>query len=261
MQRSPRDLIETLRFRSHSGRIIRRHRALRRIDFVVSSWLHPVLLPPIAVVSLWVVLDPVLSAWREFLRRGLAALGLPDGVAVEPVPIAGFLHADIPYPLLETGPPEPERWAVHFAVTLAAMLGAYLFLRRHLPLAYLVWALAIVHLTALAWFHYLPAEFSHDIASHVRSGLTMNVALVFIVPWILAVALYPFDISLLHKIAGTVLICGALLVFAPMQYLLHAWLLHHESLLVMPVLFMFCGLLADVVMFIALYAWAMSWED
>lgn len=49
-------------------------------------------------------------------------------------------------------------------------------------------------------------------------------------------------------------------ILIPMQYVAHAYLIHTFSLLYMPVLFLMFGLMIDVFVFIAFYAWGMSWE-
>ena len=46
----------------------------------------------------------------------------------------------------------------------------------------------------------------------------------------------------------------------PSRYVLHAYLLHHFSLLLMPVLFTFFGLVIEVLLRIAPYGWAVSWN-
>jgi len=44
----------------------------------------------------------------------------------------------------------------------------------------------------------------------------------------------------------------------PHQWLLHAWLLEHLSILFMPVLFLCMGTLLDLWIFVAIYAWLAS---
>ena len=45
-----------------------------------------------------------------------------------------------------------------------------------------------------------------------------------------------------------------------MQYILHAYALHHLTLLFLPLLYLVFGTFLDVMMFIALYSWGMSWR-
>ena len=60
--------------------------------------------------------------------------------------------------------------------------------------------------------------------------------------------------------ALTLLVMLHLAVLLPFQYVLHAYLLHHFSLLLMPVLFTFFGPVIEVLICIALYGWGVSWK-
>ena len=46
----------------------------------------------------------------------------------------------------------------------------------------------------------------------------------------------------------------------PMQYLMHGLIFHHFSLLFLPLLYLVFGIFIDVMMFVALYSWGMSWD-
>jgi hypothetical protein len=54
---------------------------------------------------------------------------------------------------------------------------------------------------------------------------------------------------------------GHIAVLIPLQVMVHAFLIHHLSLLVMPALFLLWGILPLLFVFVALYGWAMSWPD
>jgi hypothetical protein len=52
-----------------------------------------------------------------------------------------------------------------------------------------------------------------------------------------------------------------LIALIPMQFAAHAFVLHHTSLLFLPVLFFSFGLPLDVMTFIAMYSWGASWKN
>jgi hypothetical protein len=87
----------------------------------------------------------------------------------------------------------------------------------------------------------------------------MSLGLLLVAPALLALYLYPLDLPLGAKLAITSVMVGFVVVFAPLQSLSHAWLLHHGTLLYMPLLFMAFGLLLPIIAIVALYAWAMTW--
>jgi len=129
-----------------------------------------------------------------------------------------------------------------------------------LPLGYLVWAASLVQLVATASFWLVPGAFTHTITSHVASGLEFALILLLFTPMLLAFSYYVFDYPLLHKLCGSAVILGGLILVTPYQYLLHVVLIDSASLIVMPVIYVLFGYLFSIAVFIALYAWAMSWD-
>ena len=85
--------------------------------------------------------------------------------------------------------------------------------------------------------------------------------LVFFVPLLLSFSFYVFEYSLLKKVVGTALIMLGIVLVVPYQYLAHVVLIDAGSLLLMPLLYVLFGLLFDIAVFIALYAWVVSWES
>jgi hypothetical protein len=85
-------------------------------------------------------------------------------------------------------------------------------------------------------------------------------AVLLVIPVLLALTFYVIDVGVLRKIVLTVVMLGHLLVFVPLQYAVHAWLVVHGTLLLLPVLFLLFGLLPEVMVLIALYGWGMSWR-
>jgi len=80
------------------------------------------------------------------------------------------------------------------------------------------------------------------------------------IPIVLAFTFYLFEFSLWKKLAISVLTMGHLTFFFPLQYILHVYILHH-SILFMPLLYFAFGPFLDVLIFICLYSWAMSWKS
>ncbi len=90
--------------------------------------------------------------------------------------------------------------------------------------------------------------------------MAMSLYFLFLSPWILGLTYYVFSFSVLRKAALTALVLAYFALAFPMQYLVHALLLQHLSLLAMPLLYLVCGVFLDVMMFVALYSWGMSWR-
>jgi hypothetical protein len=78
------------------------------------------------------------------------------------------------------------------------------------------------------------------------------------VPWMLGFTYYIFDFKFLQKLALTLLTMSYLTVFIPFQYMLHVYILQ-KSILFMPLLYFAFGPFLDVLVFVCLYSWGMSW--
>jgi hypothetical protein len=65
----------------------------------------------------------------------------------------------------------------------------------------------------------------------------------------------------LQKLGLTFLAMTYLVIFVPLQYLVHAAMIHTGSLLFMPLLFFAFGIPPQILILIALYSWAMTWQQ
>ena len=199
-------LLDRLRYRSHSGRLIRQHRALRRLDLEVTSWLHPVLLPVFFTAGYLTLIRRISALWASTMGFWADRLQWQASFLNETKSLAGYPLFVVSYPQMTGQPPSGLTLTTASLAILTIMLTSFLLLRkRYLPLAYLLWALCLIQATAIVYFYYFPLGFPHSIASHVRSGLTMNAVLLFLIPWILAPTFYPFAFPLADKLWVTVL--------------------------------------------------------
>jgi len=254
-------VVDRLRYRNHSGRLIRQHRALHTIRGGAQSWLHPVLLPLLFTGLLLIGMPYITWLWGRHLEFWNGVIALRGVVHTERHWFGPRLLYEVPYLQLAASPPDFLELSLNGILVCLLMLVSYLLLRRqHLPLVYMVWGLCLIHASALIYFA-LDTDFPYDIASHTRTGLEMNIALAFLTPWILAFTYYPFAFPMATKIGATVLLLFTLIVSAPFQYMAHAVIIYQFTLVTMPVLFIFGGLLLNVMSFVALYGWVMSWEQ
>jgi hypothetical protein len=252
-------VLARLRFRSHSGRFIRQHRALRRARITRATLLTALTLPLAFTALLLAALPAITGYWSGVLRFALPRLGIEAALVPHPMAIGNWLLGALGVPALAGHEPDPVTIAIFAAAIIAVLAVAYLGRRRYLPLAYLVWAMAL--LLALTLFvQARPGAFAHTIAGHLLGELQLAVEFLLAVPWLLSLSYYVFDVGILRKIGCTVMTLGYIAAYVPVQYAAHAALLHHGSLAFAPVLFVFGGMLVHVLVFIALYGWFMSWE-
>jgi len=252
--------IEDLRFRGFGGTAIQMHRAIYQVKLERRNLLGSLALPAVFTIVLLCLLSPIMTLWYRLFAFWIVRIA-PDGqVALHQVDL-GKYWLDLPYPLLPAGEPDAMTWWMTLAGCILAYLATYLISpQRMLPLQYITRACLLVQATALAYFHFFPGQFGHDPANYLSAALTMALIFLFMVPWGLGLTYYVFAFSLWRKVWLTVCMLAYFVIAFPMQYLLHAYLLQHLSLLFLPLLYLVFGIFLDVMMFVALYSWGMSWR-
>jgi hypothetical protein len=250
---------EELRRQGTRGGAIRMHRAMATAPR--SPWLlaHVLLVPAAITIGAARAMPALTALWSVALARLHAFLGLPGTVVTEARTPGGVLEVSVPFFTAVAGAPgAAESWVVGVACALALAVS-FALPERFMPLVYFLRFATLVQLTAFAYFAFAPGPFPYDLPRYVRSSVELACLELLVVPGVLGLTLFPFGISLWRKVAVTLLVLGHLAVLIPLQVSLHAFLIYHLSLLVMPPLFFLWGVLVHVFIFIALYAWAMSW--
>jgi hypothetical protein len=255
-------LLERLRYQSHSGRVIRRHRALHRLEFRRASLLHPLILLVGSYGLLLTTAELITDLWAWEFAFWLPRLEVPAALESQTRVLFGPLAYHLSFPRLTVHLPDIDALRLCVTVCAVLMLVAFITMRgRMLPLGYLLWGACLVQLMSVGLFWLAPQAFSHTLASHITNGLEYALVLVFFVPLLLSFSFYVFEYSMLKKAVGTILIMLGIVLVVPYQYLAHVMIINAGGLLLMPVLYVLFGLLFDIAVFIALYAWVVSWES
>lgn len=236
------------------------HRALAQLRFPRRRWLHVTLLPALWCAALLLAGNAVLRLWAAALNGGLLALGLNGVVVIEPLNWAALRHgrlftADVP-----AAAPSPEQLIVGVLAAVVLALASVLIAPERAPLRYVLRALVLCHSASLAFFGLLGGQLPYSLGDHVAAGMTVAWVLMLLVPWLHAGAFHVFGFGLWRKIAITAATLAVLLLLVPLQYLFHIAVIQPYSLLQLPLLYLFGGLMLEVMVFISLYAWAMSWD-
>ena len=129
------------------------------------------------------------------------------------------------------------------------------------PAAYLLRFGVLVHGASLIYFTFWPARFPHGLTTHVAGGLRQTWALMLVTPTLHLFTYYLFPFAVWNRVLLTTLTLVFLFVLAPLQYASHAALLYLLGLTTMPVLYMLFGVMLPILGLVALYGWAMSWDD
>lgn len=236
---------------------VRQHRAINRIALGPSLLLQAALLPAIACSLLLWAKPQIFAMWRAAVLMWAELLELPlSANLAEPAPSALGLSWLTP----EGASGMPSGWALAItaALTLALFISSFAMNGRAFPLKYLTRIVCAVQGIALAYFLLFPNAYPYTVANHINDLASMAYVLLVAIPVMLAMGYYVLNIGLGVKILHTVLILLYFLVMLPFQVVGHALLLQNFSLLFMPILYICMGTLFDMLIFIALYAWAAS---
>jgi hypothetical protein len=249
--------MQQLRRRGWRGGIIPSHRAFARVTFGAKD-LAVTLISVAMITAGWLLsLGFVAEFWFRVFRFWHHALGLEGSVARAPQQW-GPLHFFVPTVLISAGPPDIVTWWTTAVITLLALWLTFGFSDDKLPWAYLVRFLAIVQGTALGYFLFAADKFPHDLPSYITGMLYFGTIFISLLPAILGFCYFLFEFRLIQKLALTLGSMVYLVLFLPFQYMLHAWIIH-RSVLYMPLLYFVFGPFLDVLIFVGLYSWGMSW--
>lgn len=254
-------LLGELRVRGSRGGVIGQHRAMVSGRLTRSRVLSMVIVPLLLSALVLVAFRPLGQGWRWVLEHLVTWIGLPGEVAMASVSLGEILSFEIP--LLTTLAPPPGSW--HFWVVggiCALVLAVTLVLpERFTPLRYYLRFALLVQLSSVLAFVWRPDAFPYELPGYTLGLLQAGCAVLFLIPLVLGLTYFPFDIALWRKVLLVAMTVGHIAVLLPLQVAVHAYLVHHLSLLVLPTMFFLWGLLVEVFVFVGFYGWGMSWPD
>jgi hypothetical protein len=254
----PLNPAEASRFQGHRGGQISMHRALAHFRLGPMNVAASLALL-VFFSAIWLsVLPRVCEFWKRVLAWGVLVLPLHARIDVAERQF-GFLHLKIPYLRLAAILPTLGVWSLTCFVTLLLYAATYLMPKNLTPVAYLSRGILIIQGSALVYFALWPIRFPHTPDQYMESLVTAMLALISVVPSLYALTYYIFDFGLWKKALLTLMTMVYLALFLPPQLLLQALVLQ-TTVLFMPVLYIVCGMLMNVLLIIAFYSWGMTWS-
>jgi hypothetical protein len=229
------------------------HRSLTHLRLRPRDLLETLVIGLVLTALVWWSKPELLQLWEDLIGWWAQALRLPlvlsdDGVRLEWTLLAeaGSL---VPGPL--TG-----------VLTAAGVMGVFAATfwmgDRWVPLKYLLRTLCVIQASALLFFMAVPSRFPYTIGGHLSAMLQSGYYLMLAIPALLALGYGVLRVPLWQKFALPAALLAYFTAMLPHKVLLHALVLQHLSALFMPLLYLCFGLVFDVMVFVALYAWAVS---
>jgi hypothetical protein len=247
-----------MRHRGVRGTIIAPHRSMLGLDAGPKRLVLSLVGGFAGTAALLAALPAIGRLWIGMVEALHGFLGLPGSVEQRQVDFLRLVQYNLPVLSLEA--PVPDHRTLWIAAIASVGLGAVtLLLRgRALPLAYFLRMTALLLLITAGYFALAGDRFPYRLPEYGVGLLTGGVIVMGLIPLILGLTYYVFDLSFFRKVFVTVAVVGHLAVFLPLQAMVHVYLVANLSLVVMPVLFLLFGLMLDVMIFVAFYGWAMS---
>jgi hypothetical protein len=257
---SPQQVAER-RYLGCEGGFILNHRALLRAARDPLRYVAAALLAAVIWLLWCLILDWVSAAWATMLDFWRAVVGLPGYVTLVHYRFGDFLPFDAPALHTTASLPSNDAWWIGTVATVLVVLASFLIPDRWLPIRYFVRILAFFQACAQLYFAFWAEHFPYGPVGYIHTLLIASLMLISLVPIVLGFSYFIFDFRFRYKIALTVMIIAHQFFMIPMQYVFHAYVIHHLSLLVLPLLYFIVGLPLNVLIFIAFYAWGFSWKD
>lgn len=204
-------------------------------------------------------LQGVGTFWAYLLSFAQQLLHLPGQTIVVYQPLFPGVVLTIPYLDVTASGPDATLWWITTAGAILGFLLTYFVPYKMVPTLYFLRAALLIQATAIVYFAFWPEAFPYDLAQYLRGMTTASLCVLSLVPLVLGFTYYILDFNLGQKLLLTACIMGHMTVLIPLQYLIHGYLIHHFSMMFMPLLYLLFGLPLNVLVFIALYGWGMSW--
>jgi hypothetical protein len=252
-----RPKLEELRHRGYGGGVIAQHRAMFTSPHHATKILGAVVLTLVTFYIWLFALNWVTRSWALVLDFWREVLGMGGYVEMWRYPFG----LEVPYLHSGGGLPSFGQWSIGALLTIALFIVSFLMPKKSLPIAYFIRVTAFFQTCSQIFFLFWPRLFPYTASGYIHGTLIATVFLISLVPILLGLTYHVFDFSLGKKIGLTLIIMVYLCILVPFQYMSHAFIMYHASVLYMPVLFFVFGLPFNVMMFITLYAWGMSWDD
>ncbi len=253
--------LAALRVRGHQGGVIAPHRAMVGLHWSAWRLISTVLLVAGGLAGYGAALPWIGLGWQRGFQLGRDYLGLRLPLGTRTLALPGRLELTLPAVAAATPLPDTRVLWIAGIACAAVLLLSFLFSERFTPLRYFLRLLVLLQLTAIAFFALAPGAFPYRLEDHAFLLLTAGLVVLGLVPILLGLTLHVFDLALWKKLMLTVLVLVHLVVFVPLNVLVHIWLIQHATAIVMPVLFLVFGLLLDVFVFVTFYGWALSWRE
>jgi hypothetical protein len=232
------------------------HRAVRRHRLSWKVLVRDGALVLVMTLLMWWLLDGIAIFWTEqfnFWMVKTGMLGYADIVVKTDLTLLPKLSVSAPTLL-----PTAKVWWMT-TIACAAIWGMSMLLKPDwLPLIYFLRLLVLVQVSALVFFYAWPESLPTTVANFLTDVFCQSAGLMLLVPALFATTLYLFALPWWAKYGATAAALLFLLLYVPLQVACDALILQLGGILFMPTLYLFFGLLPQVIALMGIYSFALS---
>lgn len=204
-------------------------------------------------------LSKITQFWGAILEYYLPKLGYSGNIIYSKYSLFS-INFLLPAINIEGALPSVTLWWASIFLTSGIFLLTFLIQDAFTPLKYLLRGILVLIWITQLYITIFPNGFMYTIFFYTKSGFMQIVALLLATPWIYLFSYYFFGYRFLNKILITFSTLLYLVILAPFQYLLNACLINLFSLMIMPTLFFWAGLMINILAIVAFCSYGVSKE-
>ncbi len=253
--------ISDLRFRGVRGGLIQKHRSMITSVYQPRRFFFAALTAALLLVVWALSLDWITVFWASVMDFWQTRIGIEGQVSIINYQMGDLVRFSAPYLYFHAGLPSNDLWWAGTIFTALMVLASMLLPRRLLPVSFTLRIVSFFQGCAQLFFVLWPYAFPYRASGYIHGTMIACLMLISLVPVLLGFTYFLFDFKLYRKLGLALLTMLHMVVMIPLQYVLHAYLLAHFSLLFLPLLFFVFGLPLNTLIVIAFYSWGFSWKD
>lgn len=243
------------------GSVIKPHRSMAAFQFLRSSLQSMIGIPLVLISVTLLGLPHITLLWKVCFSYAFEYMGLGTDVHMYTLKILPHYYLDIPSCSINAEWPKMVDFCNVGIAFIAIFVISFLFSENLTPFAYFLKILCFVQMTAFVYFKFAIEPFPYDLSGYMANLLRGGIVIVLLVPILFAITLYLYNMPLVQKMLVSIITMGHLMIFIPLQALIHMYVIKACSYLMLPTMFFLFGHLLEIYIVISFYGWAVSWVD
>jgi hypothetical protein len=235
------------------------HRAYRSFRLQWHVLIYDIVVTLLLTGLLWWFLTDIAVFWTTELSFWMLQTGIvghADVLTLNNLSQFSLIPAfDVITP---TALPTAKEWWLTALMCVVLWIWSIRVEQDRLPLIYFLRLVVLVQISSLVFFYVWPDSLPTTIASFLSDVFRQSAGLMLLIPALFAATLYLFVLPWWVKYGATLSALIFLVIFVPLQAACSAWILQVGGILFLPTLYLFFGLLPQIVALMGIYSFAIS---